>query len=253
MHCGLTRNALARMHALAPRSFPNNEYFAHMSNYNPRVALITGAAQSLGYSIALQLADDGLDIAVNDVASKRDRLGEVVKEIQGKGRKATAVPADVTSEEEVKGMIERTGNELGTLVVMIANAGIARLSLLIETSVEDLEAVLAVNVRGVFLCYKHAALQMIKEGHGGRIIGASSLAGKEEHRVSIRNVVLPIQICSTRNYAVRSGVEGEGDNGQCIPTWIHPYSHRLKFQRRPRAQAVNFGGGCPKQSEPDVR
>lgn len=102
-----------------------------------------------------------------------------MKEIQGKGRKATAVPADVTSEEEVKGMIERTGNELGTLVVMIANAGIARLSLLIETSVEDLEAVLAVNVRGVFLCYKHAALQMIKEGHGGRIIGASSLAGKE--------------------------------------------------------------------------
>jgi len=89
-----------------------------MSNYNPRVALITGAAQSLGYSIALQLADDGLDIAVNDVASKRDRLGEVVKEIQGKGRKATAVPADVTSEEEVKGMIERTGNELGTLVVV---------------------------------------------------------------------------------------------------------------------------------------
>lgn len=72
---------------------------------------------------------------------------------------------------------------------MIANAGIARLSLLIESEsvdpvvfenshfvsfvapVEELEAVLAVNVRGVFLCYKHAAIQMIKEGHGGRIIG----------------------------------------------------------------------------------
>jgi len=150
-----------------------------MSDYNPRVAIITGAAQGLGYSIALQLACDGLDIAVNDVASKQDRVDEVVKEIQKLGRKAIAVLADVTSEEEVKGMIERVANELGSVDIMIANAGIARLSLLIDTQVEDLEAVLAVNVRGVFLCYKQAALQMIKEGHGGRIIGASSLAGKE--------------------------------------------------------------------------
>ncbi len=179
-----------------------------MSDYNPRVAIITGAAQGLGYSIALQLACDGLDIAVNDVASKQDRVDEVVKEIQKLGRKAIAVLADVTSEEEVKGMIERVANELGSVdivsneqkknyfpyhlisVKMIANAGIARLSLLIDSErygikckygilyfpvaqVEDLEAVLAVNVRGVFLCYKQAALQMIKEGHGGRIIGSA--------------------------------------------------------------------------------
>ncbi|KLO05884.1 NAD-binding protein [Schizopora paradoxa] len=150
-----------------------------MSNYTPRVAIITGGAQGLGRSIALQLAKDGVDVAVNDLASKQELLSEVVREIQGIGRRGIAIPADVTSEDEVKGMIKRVADEMGSVDIMIANAGIARLSLLIETSVEELESVLAVNVRGVFLCYKHAAIQMIEEGHGGRIIGASSLAGKE--------------------------------------------------------------------------
>lgn len=86
-----------------------------MSNYSPRVAIITGGAQGLGYSIALQLANDGVDIAVNDIPSKKELLDEVVEEIRGIGRKAIAVPADVTSEEEVKGMIQRVADELGSV------------------------------------------------------------------------------------------------------------------------------------------
>lgn len=86
-----------------------------MLSYTPRVAIITGGAQGLGRSIALQLARDGVDVAVNDLASKQELLNVVVREIQEIGRKAISVPADVTSEDEVKGMIKRVANEMGSV------------------------------------------------------------------------------------------------------------------------------------------
>ncbi|OCH91275.1 short chain oxidoreductase [Obba rivulosa] len=149
-----------------------------MSASDIRVALVTGAAQGLGLAIALRLADDGLDIAVNDLGSSIEALHRVVSDIKAKGRRAIAVPADVTSEDDVKNMIDRVAKELGTLDVMVANAGIIILKSLLDTSVEEWERLMAVNVRGVMLSYKYAARQMIKQGRGGRIIGACSTAGK---------------------------------------------------------------------------
>ncbi|EMD34718.1 hypothetical protein CERSUDRAFT_158320 [Gelatoporia subvermispora B] len=174
-----------------------------------RVAIVTGAAQGIGLSIALRLADDGLDIAVNDITPKSDLLQAVVSDIQAKGRRAIAVPADVTSEEEVKGMVEKVVEELGTVDVMVANAGILILRKLLDSSVEEWERVMSVNVRGVMLCYKYAAAQMIKQGHGGRIIGASSSAGK-------RGAALMSAYCASK-FAVRGltqslAVEMRGHN-----------------------------------------
>lgn len=83
-----------------------------------RVAIITGGAQGIGRAIAIRLASDGLDIAVVDVASKLEALDAVVKEIEGKGRKAVAVTADVSKEDDVKAMVEKTVAELGRLDVV---------------------------------------------------------------------------------------------------------------------------------------
>ena len=83
-----------------------------------RVALVTGAAQGIGRSIALRLAEDGLDLAVNDISSKTSALNEVVKEIQSKGRQAVAVPADVSSEKEVEAMVSNAVASLGGLDVV---------------------------------------------------------------------------------------------------------------------------------------
>lgn len=85
-----------------------------------RVALVTGAAQGLGLAIALRLADDGLDVAVNDIASKSEDLKKVVADIEAKGRRSIAVTADVSSEEEVKAMVEKVAKELGSLDVVCA-------------------------------------------------------------------------------------------------------------------------------------
>ncbi|KAI0329864.1 NAD-P-binding protein [Cubamyces sp. BRFM 1775] len=144
-----------------------------------RVALVTGAAQGIGEAIAMRLADDGLDIAVNDLPQKRDQLETVVEAIRAKGRRAYAVTGDVSDEDSVVAMIKTTVEELGGLDVMVANAGIAFFATIVDTPVEEWEKVMSINARSVMLAVKHAARQMIEQGRGGRIIAASSIAGKQ--------------------------------------------------------------------------
>lgn len=81
------------------------------------IALVTGSAQGLGRSIALRLARDGFDIALNDVSSKGDQLRAVADDIEKIGRRTLLVPADITVDEEVKGMVQDVARELGGLDV----------------------------------------------------------------------------------------------------------------------------------------
>ncbi|KAJ7220725.1 hypothetical protein GGX14DRAFT_675821, partial [Mycena pura] len=144
------------------------------------VALVTGAGQGIGKAIALRLAADGFAVAVNDIASNADQLAQVVQQIEAQGCAALACIADVRVEDEVRELIAQVVAHFPTarLALMVANAGVVHYNLLVDTTTEDWDAVMAVNARGTFLCYKYAAIQMIKQGSGGRIIGASSVCGK---------------------------------------------------------------------------
>ncbi|KAJ7917128.1 hypothetical protein B0H13DRAFT_2322736 [Mycena leptocephala] len=135
------------------------------------VALITGAAQGIGRCAALKLADDGFDVAVNDVAVNSEKLEALVDEILAKGR----------SREQVKEMVEKVVQHHGGLDVMVANAGVTGRPGVPFTQIpsEEWDRVMDTNARGTFLCYKYAGIQMVKQGRGGRIIGASSIAGKQ--------------------------------------------------------------------------
>ncbi|KAF4566424.1 hypothetical protein EYR36_011850 [Pleurotus pulmonarius] len=145
------------------------------------VAIITGAAEGIGRGIALRLVSDGFDVAINDIPAKIDALERVVNEIKASSsRRAISVPGDVSNESDVKGIVERVVQEFGGLDVMIANAGVAVNKPLADTAtVDEWDRLFAVNVRGTFLCYKYAADVMLKQGRGGRIIGACSIAGKK--------------------------------------------------------------------------
>ncbi|KAJ6560035.1 NAD-binding protein [Mycena capillaripes] len=143
------------------------------------IALVTGAGQGIGKAIALRLASDGLDVAVNDIPSNAENLAKVVDEIKAKGRTASAHIADVSVEEEVKNMIEEVVGTHGGLDVMVANAGVCKWASIPDTTVEEWDRVMAINGRGTFLCYKYAGMQMVSQGRGGRIIGASSIGGKK--------------------------------------------------------------------------
>ncbi|KAF8917432.1 acetoin reductase family protein [Mucidula mucida] len=129
------------------------------------VALVTGASQGIGRAIALRLARDGLDIALNDLAMKEEALEVLASEIEALGRKACYIVADVAIED--------------SLDVVVANAGVGcGPRLLLDTTAEEWDRVASVNSKGVFLCYKYGAKQMIKQGTGGRLIGASSVLGQ---------------------------------------------------------------------------
>lgn len=80
-----------------------------------RVAIVTGAAQGIGRAIALRLADDHLDVAVNDIASKTDQLQELVSQIQARGGRSLAVPADISNEDDVQKMIAKVVETFGGL------------------------------------------------------------------------------------------------------------------------------------------
>jgi len=149
-----------------------------MSN-TTRVALITGGAQGIGEAIALRLADDGIDIALFDLPTKEAQLNAVVQRIIEKsGRRAIYLTGDVTVEDSVKTSVDKVVEALGGLDIMVANAGVAAFGSLTEMTVEEWDRVQNINCKGVMLSYKYAALQMIKQGRGGRIVGACSTAGK---------------------------------------------------------------------------
>ncbi|KAJ6598198.1 NAD-binding protein [Mycena vulgaris] len=142
-------------------------------------ALVTGAARGIGKAIALRLADDGFDVAVNDIPSNSKALAMVVDEIKAKGRASSAHLADVALEDQVRGMVEEVVSIYGHLEVMVANAGIAGNIPIAEMTMAKWDHVMGVNAKGTFLSYKYAGMQMIKQGNGGRIVGASSVLGKQ--------------------------------------------------------------------------
>lgn len=140
------------------------------------VAHVTGAARGIGKSIALRLAADGHDLAVSDLPSMGSALEQTRAELAAQGVRAIALTGDVSDHASVRALVSDTAAQLGSLDVMVANAGIAQTKALLDVSPEDFDKILAVNSRGAFLCYTEAARQMIEQGTGGKIIGAASIA-----------------------------------------------------------------------------
>ena len=97
----------------------------------------------------------------------------MVAEVKSLGQKSVPAVADVSKLDQVQKMVETSTNELGPLNTMVANAGIAQIKQLLDLTEEDVHRMFDVNVFGVFNCYSTAAKQMIKQGSGGKIIGAA--------------------------------------------------------------------------------
>jgi len=136
-------------------------------------ALITGASRGIGAAIALKLAEDGADIAITYEKSA-EKAENLVAEIRALGRSAIAIQADSANADAVKAAVDQTVAKLGGLDILVNNAGIARTGSFAEQPVEEIDAQLNVNVRGVFLATQ-AALKHIP--NGGRIITIGSNVG----------------------------------------------------------------------------
>lgn len=140
-----------------------------------RVALITGATRGIGKEIALELAQNGFDIAVN-YRSMQDGMEDLKKEIEAKGVRCEFVGADVANFEQCVSMVKETIEKFGKIDVLVNNAGITKDGLIMRMKKEDFEAVIDINLVGTFNVTRNVIPYMIKQ-KSGRIINVSSVVG----------------------------------------------------------------------------
>lgn len=146
-----------------------------MTLLQDRIAVITGAAQGLGYAIAEAFVAAGASVAIGDIdhdaaLAAADKLGG--------GDRAIGLACDVREEADVDRLIATTVERFGRLDVMVNNAGLVRDSSMRKMSVADFEVIIDVHLKGTWLCTRAASSQMRRQGTGGVVLNMSSISGK---------------------------------------------------------------------------
>ncbi|GAB0113744.1 SDR family oxidoreductase [Acidisoma sp. C75] len=184
----------------APAKFDPNRV-PHIP-YNPvlqgQPALVTGANSGIGRAVALGFARAGADVVVNYVTNP-ESAEEVAHEIQGMGRRAIAVKADVSREDEVEQMFAQAVREFGTLHIVVSNAGLQRDAPIDEMTLEQWEEVIGVNLTGQFLCTRAATREFKKRG----VVPSVSLAAGKIICMSSVHQIIPW--AGHANYAASKG------------------------------------------------
>jgi NADP-dependent 3-hydroxy acid dehydrogenase YdfG len=151
------------------------------------VALVTGASSGIGEATARALAALGAAVAV--VARRKDRLDALVRAVEGDGGRALAIEADVTSEEQARGAVQRTADELGRLDTVVNNAGVMLLGPAVDAPIEEWDRMVALNVQGL-LYVAHAAMPHLIAAADGEprrvadLVNISSVAGRRANKGS---------------------------------------------------------------------
>ncbi|MFT3865104.1 MAG: glucose 1-dehydrogenase [Solirubrobacterales bacterium] len=141
-----------------------------------KAGLVTGAAGGIGRAVATTLAEEGAAVVLTDLESRREGGEEAVREIEAAGGRATFVAADVTAEEDQRRLVAETIAAFGSLDFAHNNAGVELHGSVEETTEEQWDTLMAVNLKGVWLGMKHQMAAM-RAGGGGSIVSTSSLAG----------------------------------------------------------------------------
>ena len=148
-----------------------------MRGLRNRVAIVTGGGRGIGKAIAVRLATHGASIVIADIDLQAAE--SVIAELQALGHRALAVPTDISSSEQVQAMVQATLEKFGRIDILINNAGILGPTCpVVEVQEEDWDRVLAINLKGAFLCSQAVVPHMVAQGWG-RIVSISSIAGKE--------------------------------------------------------------------------
>jgi len=149
-----------------------------------KVAIITGAGGGIGRAEAMLFAAQGARVLVNDVGSARDGSGsdasaatELVREIEAAGGTAAANLESVATPEGAEAIVAQAVSAFGRLDILVNNAGILRDKTLLKMTTEMWDSVIAVHLRGTFLCTQAAARQLAAQGQGGRIVNTTSVSG----------------------------------------------------------------------------
>jgi NAD(P)-dependent dehydrogenase (short-subunit alcohol dehydrogenase family) len=164
-----------------------------MYNLQNKVAVITGSGRhkGIGEAIALRLASEGCNIVITDIGTAKGNefaaehigataeMNEIADACKSLGAKVISIPCDVRTEADCKNLMEQTIKAFGKIDILVNNAGVGYImEPFTEFKETSWDAVLGVNLKGAFLCSKHAAIQMQQQGTGGSIINIASQAAK---------------------------------------------------------------------------
>jgi citronellol/citronellal dehydrogenase len=153
-----------------------------MKKLQDKVAIVTGSSRGLGEAIALAFAREGANIVVASLGTDENNpnlpgtMAETAEKIRALGRKALPVACNVADEQSVINMVEQTLKEFGTIDILMNNAGVAVFQPTLELTAKRFDLVMAVNVRGTFLCSKYVLPTMIKNKKGNIINMSSNIA-----------------------------------------------------------------------------
>lgn len=140
-----------------------------------KVAIVTGGGKGLGRGIALTFAREGANVAI--AGRSEDALLKTAAEIERLGRKALAIPTDVSKEEQVNNFVNKVKDKFGKIDFLVNNAGILLSKKVTETTLEDWEEVINTNLRGTFLMTR-AVLEIMRKQRSGHIFNISSVGGR---------------------------------------------------------------------------
>ncbi|WP_107401821.1 3-oxoacyl-[acyl-carrier-protein] reductase [Staphylococcus aureus] len=207
-------------------------------------ALVTGASRGIGRSIALQLAEEGYNVAVNYAGSK-EKAEAVVEEIKAKGVDSFAIQANVADADEVKAMIKEVVSQFGSLDVLVNNAGITRDNLLMRMKEQEWDDVIDTNLKGVFNCIQKATPQMLRQ-RSGAIINLSSVVGAvgnpgQANYVATKAGVIGLTKSAARELASRGITVNAVAPGFIVSDMTDALSDELKEQMLTQIPLERFG------------
>ena len=147
---------------------------SYSSPLEGKVAVVTGAGRGLGLAAVRALSQAGAHVAL--LGRSAEELGNAAREVEAAGRRALALPTDVTDEAAVEEAAEAVIEDFGHVDILVNNAGIAKVAPLLDLTLADLRALLDVNIIGLFLCARAFGAHMVA-ARGGRVINLASISG----------------------------------------------------------------------------
>ncbi|KZZ82879.1 MULTISPECIES: 3-oxoacyl-[acyl-carrier-protein] reductase [Bacillaceae] len=211
-----------------------------------KTALVTGASRGIGRAIALDLAKNGANVAVN-FAGNEAKAKETVEEIAALGREAIAIKADVSSADAVKDMMKEVTDRFGTLDILVNNAGITRDNLLMRMKEDEWDDVVDTNLKGVFLCTKAVTRQMMKQ-RSGRIINITSVVGEtgnpgQANYVAAKAGVIGLTKTSAKELAARNITVNAVAPGFISTDMTEKLTDEIKEEMLKQIPLAKFGEG----------